>query len=86
MFFFLVISASVMKHFIPCLVTSDTIIIGYCTYFLIAMFALINAADSAAESTESDDEFQICEICNAETVLLFDILRWLELLHYVTYL
>lgn len=49
------------------------------------MFVLMNAADSAVESTESDDEFQICEICNAETVLLFDILRWLDLLHYVTY-
>ncbi|KAH9676917.1 protein FORGETTER 1 [Citrus sinensis] len=28
--------------------------------------SLKNAADSAHESTESDDEFQICEICNSE--------------------
>lgn len=29
---------------------------------------MVNAADSANESTESDDEFQICEICNGEEV------------------
>lgn len=32
----------------------------------------MNAADeSEHESTESDDEFQICQICNVEEVLLF---------------
>lgn len=30
----------------------------------------IYAADSAIESTESDDEFQICEICNSEEVFI----------------
>lgn len=31
-------------------------------------FGLIDAADSAHESTESDDEFQICDICYSEEV------------------
>jgi hypothetical protein len=32
----------------------------------------MNAADeSEHESNESDDEFQICQICNVEEVLLF---------------
>lgn len=42
---------------------------------LISNFCLINAADSAHESTESDDEFQICEICSSEEVIPFDMLR-----------
>lgn len=36
-----------------------------------------NAADSALESTESDDEFQICEICSSEEVLFY-IIRILD--------
>lgn len=34
-------------------------------------FLMVNVADSANESTESDDEFQICEICNTEEVKVF---------------
>lgn len=32
-------------------------------------FCSVTAADSEPESAESDDEFQICQICNSETVL-----------------
>lgn len=32
----------------------------------------MNAADSAHESTESDDDFRICEICNDDEVVSLD--------------
>lgn len=42
--------------------------IWYLLLILFNYFEWINAADSALESTDSDDEFQICEICNTEEV------------------
>ena len=33
-------------------------------------FYIINAADSDHDSSESDDDFQICDICNGEEVIL----------------
>lgn len=39
--------------------------------FLFSIFRFDNAADSGHESTESDDEFQICEICSSEEVNSF---------------
>lgn len=38
--------------------------------FLFLNILSIYAADSGNESTESDDEFQICEICNSEEVFI----------------
>lgn len=35
-------------------------------------------ADSERESTESDDEFQICEICNTEEVMPSIFFNWLH--------
>lgn len=45
----------------------------YCT-LLFLIWCLINAADTVNESTESDDEFQICEICNSEEVKVYNCL------------
>lgn len=47
---------------------------------------MINAADSGQESTESDDEFQICEICNSEEVISFDlVMLWLPAILHMYY-
>ncbi|KAI9160086.1 hypothetical protein LWI28_004946 [Acer negundo] len=50
-----------------CTWIQSSIEIAAVAFFLnLANTILINAADSAHESNESDDEFQICEISNGE--------------------
>lgn len=44
--------------------------------------ALAHAADIGNESTESDDEFQICDICNGEEVNYFESLHNMQSFDY----
>lgn len=34
---------------------------------------MFNAAESVDDSNDSDDEFQICQICSGEDVLCFNL-------------
>jgi hypothetical protein len=48
--------------------------------WLLSWFLLLDAADSGIESNDSDEEFQICEICTTEEVVfLYFIFESLEL-------
>ena len=58
-------TSQVWRHFVL-----DTIMqIPRSLIFLKINFFIANAADSGGESNGSDDEFQICEICNSEEVV-----------------
>jgi len=58
-------TSQVWRHFVL-----DTIMqIPRSLIFFKINFFIANAADSGGESNGSDDEFQICEICNSEEVV-----------------
>ena len=42
--------------------------------------------DSEEESTESDDEFQICDICNSEEVYIHSFSSLFTFIHSLLYL
>lgn len=49
--------------------------------FTLLSFLWFGAADSGIESTDSDDEFQICEICTTEEVAI--LFKTLEVFWYL---